>query len=59
VKDFLQANDLSEVRKIVLIHLSDGNSDAERMVREIKELTGKDVEVAENGKEIALELFEF
>jgi phosphoribosyl 1,2-cyclic phosphodiesterase len=59
VKGFLKANDLSEVRKIVLIHLSDGNSDADRMVREISELTGKDVEVAEAGKEIKLELYPF
>ncbi len=59
VKGFLEANDLSEVRKIVLIHLSDGNSDAARMVREITKLTGKDVEVAEAGKEIELELYPF
>lgn len=59
VKDFLSANDLSKVRKIVLIHLSDGNSDARRMVREITELTRKDVEVAEPGKIIELEMCPF
>lgn len=59
VKGFMQANDLSEVRKIVLIHLSDGNSDAARMVREIHELTGKDVVVADAGEEIPLELYPF
>lgn len=59
VKGFLKANDLSTVRKIVLIHLSDGNSDAARMVREITELTGKDTEVAEPGKEIELALCPF
>lgn len=59
VKDFLQANDLTKVRKIVLIHLSDGNSDAFRMVRGIRELTGKDVEVAEPGKVIELEMCPF
>jgi phosphoribosyl 1,2-cyclic phosphodiesterase len=41
VKKFLQANDLSKVQEIWLLHLSDGNSDAERFKREIQELTGK------------------
>lgn len=43
VKEFLRANDLSQVREIHLIHLSDDNSDAERFKREIMELTGKPV----------------
>jgi phosphoribosyl 1,2-cyclic phosphodiesterase len=59
VKGFLKANDLSEVRKIVLCHISEGNGDPVRMVREISELTGKDVEIAEAGKEIELNLFPF
>lgn len=46
VKDFLRANDLSKVQEIWLIHLSDGNSDAERFKREIQELTGKPVYIA-------------
>ena len=46
VKKFLQANDLSNVREIWLIHLSDDNSDATRFKREIQELTGKMVFVA-------------
>lgn len=46
VKEFLKANDLSKVRGIWLLHLSDGNSDAERFKREIQELTGKEVYVA-------------
>lgn len=45
VKDFLRANDLSEVREIHLLHLSDNNSDAERFKREIQELSGKPVYV--------------
>lgn len=46
VKGFLKANDLSKVREIHLIHLSDGNSDAARFKREIQELTGKMVYIA-------------
>jgi phosphoribosyl 1,2-cyclic phosphodiesterase len=41
VKRFLQANNLSRVQEIWLLHLSDGNSDAERFRREIQSLTGK------------------
>ena len=40
VKKFLQANDLSQVREIHLIHLSDLNSHAERFKKEIQGLTG-------------------
>lgn len=46
VKDFLKDNDLSKVKEIWLLHLSDGNSDAELFKREIQELTGKMVFVA-------------
>ena len=46
VKEFLRANDLSKVKEIWLLHLSDGNSDAQRFKREIQELTGKEVYIA-------------
>ena len=59
VKEFLSANDLRHARKIVLLHLSDANSDAERMVEEIQKLTGIDTEIADAGKNIELELFPF
>lgn len=58
-KEFLQANVTTDTRKIVLLHLSDDNSDAERMVREITDLTGVDTEVAEPGKVIELELYPY
>jgi phosphoribosyl 1,2-cyclic phosphodiesterase len=45
VKDFLQANDLSDVKEIYLMHLSETNSDAERFKKEIQELTGRQVTV--------------
>ena len=46
VKEFLKANDLSQVREIWLLHLSDGNSDAERFKREVQTLTGRPVYIA-------------
>ena len=53
-KAILSENDLSEVDNIILIHLSDGNSDEERFVREISELTGKVVYAANAGMSINL-----
>lgn len=46
LKSFLKANDLSQVREIYLIHLSDANSDEEKFKYEIAALTGKPVIVA-------------
>lgn len=51
-KDMLVANDLSKVNNIVLIHLSDSNSDEIQFQKEVAELTGKNVTVANNGMEI-------
>lgn len=48
-KETLQANDLSQVNNIVLIHLSDGNSDSRRFKLEVEEQTGKTVHVAKAG----------
>jgi len=45
VKDFLRANDLSKLKEIWLLHLSDNNSDEERFKQEVMELTGKMVYV--------------
>lgn len=47
--DFLKANDLSKVNNIVLIHLSDGNSDEVLFRTEVEKATGKTVTVADNG----------
>lgn len=51
-KDTLKANNLADVNNIILIHLSDGNSDAKRFKREVQEATGKIVHVAEPGMTI-------
>lgn len=41
VKEFLKANDLSKVKEIWLLHLSDSNSNEKQFKEEIQELTGK------------------
>lgn len=47
VKSFLKAQDLSTVKAIYLLHMSDGNSDAARFKKEIQELTGSPVYVCD------------
>lgn len=59
VLDFLKANDLSQCREIILLHLSDANSDAKRMIREIEDLTDITPKVAEPGLEVELELYPY
>ena len=46
LKAFLMANDLSRCREIWLLHLSDGNSNEARMIKEIQETTGIPVHAA-------------
>lgn len=48
----LQANDLTKVNNIVLIHLSDSNSDEDMFKEKIVEATGKMPVIASNGIEI-------
>lgn len=55
-KEFLKANDLTQVNNIVLIHLSDGNSDAKQFKQEIAQLTGKNIHVADKGMEIEFDV---
>ena len=45
----LQANDLTAVNNIVLIHLSAGNSDPEQFREGVKKATGKNVHIAKPG----------
>lgn len=51
-KDFLKANDLSAVNNIVLIHLSNGNSNAAMFQSELEKLTSKNITIADAGMEI-------
>lgn len=52
--DTLNANDLSQTAKIVLVHLSDQRSDEARMIREVSAVTDAEVVAAHNGEEIEL-----
>lgn len=45
----LEATDLKSVNKIILLHLSDENSNADKFKKGIQELTGKNVFIAEKG----------
>jgi phosphoribosyl 1,2-cyclic phosphodiesterase len=51
-KNLLRANDLSAVNNIVLIHLSDGNSNAADFKKQVEQLTGKKVTIAGKNMEI-------
>lgn len=53
-KEVLKHNDLSNVDNIILIHLSDGNSNEARFIREVTEQTGKQVFAADKGLEVDL-----
>ena len=51
-KKTLATYNLAEVKNIVLIHLSDGNSDEARFKKEVEEQTGKQVYVARPGLKV-------
>lgn len=52
--DTLNANDLTQTAKIVLVHLSDKRSDEARMIREVSAVTDAEVVAAHNGDDIEL-----
>jgi phosphoribosyl 1,2-cyclic phosphodiesterase len=58
-KVMLSANDLTKVNNIVLIHLSDSNSHELDFQKEVFELTGKNVNVAGNGRKFDFNLTPF
>ena len=59
LKETLAANDLTQTRKIILCHLSDGRSDEKRMVAEISAVAGKETIAASNGMIVDLSLTPF
>lgn len=52
--EFLGANDLTEVNKIILIHLSSGNADEVEFQDKARDFTGKAIDVARPGREFQL-----
>jgi phosphoribosyl 1,2-cyclic phosphodiesterase len=52
--EFLKSNDLSQVNNIILIHLSDGNSDEKLFRTEVTKATGKTVTVSDNGLQMEI-----
>ena len=59
VKEFFRANDFTELRDVVLLHLSNANSNAEQFVKEIEILTKRPVYVADKGLEVDFDLYKF
>lgn len=57
--EFLEANDLSKVNKIVLIHLSSGNADPETFRKTVRDRFLTTVEIASKGKIIELNVNPF
>lgn len=55
-KDLLVHNDMSNVREVVLLHLSDTNSDKAVFCEQVQKATGKPVYIAEKGLELSLEI---
>ena len=55
-KGILSTCDRSELRDVVLIHLSDGNSDAARFKREIEAVAGVPTYIADTGLTVDLSL---
>ena len=53
-RETLQANDLTETRRIILIYLSDRNSDAAQFKKTIARATGREVIIADRGQTIEL-----
>ena len=61
VKDFVEVNKTSDLRNIILCHLSSENADPDRMKSEIQQVAGKwvSVEVAHAGDEYLLSKYPF
>ena len=59
LQEMLRANVITNVNNIVLIHLSDQNSDSEMFKKRITEQTGKTVHIAEKGMRIPFNITPF
>lgn len=58
-KQMLRATDLTDVSRIILLHLSKNNADPIRFKKEIELLTGKYVHVAQRGLELPINIIPF
>lgn len=58
-KELLKANDLTQARNIVLIHLSSGNSNAKQFQSEVESITGIPTTIADKGIEVNFSLNSF
>ena len=58
-KELLKANDLTQARNIVLIHLSSGNSNAKQFQSEVESITGIPTTIADKGVEVNFSLNSF
>lgn len=59
VKEFFRANCFTELRDVILLHLSNANSNAEQFTEEIRTLTKRPVYIADKGLEVDFDLFKF
>lgn len=59
VKEFISANDMTTVKKIVLLHISEANGDPRQMVDEIHEVSQRETIAAKPGSIINLTLCPF
>lgn len=59
VKEFFVANQFTELRDVVLLHLSNANSNAEQFTEEIRALTKRPVYIADKGLEVDFDLYKF
>lgn len=57
--DFLKGNDLSKVNNVILLHLSDANSDAKVFKDTIQSLTGKNTIIADKNIIVNLDITPF
>lgn len=54
-KEVLRKNDLKAVQEVILLHLSNNNSDGEQFSQEVRESSGKPTYIARSGFEIDLD----
>lgn len=54
-KEVLRTTDLSEANEVILLHLSDGNSNAQAFAEEAREIAGKPAYIACAGLEVNID----